>query len=194
MHLKPAIFFDRDGTANVWPRLPSDDPRSGTPADYVNTWEDFEFVPDAEKAFRLLAPTQYEIIFISNQGGIGGGFTTTDHVVEIFQRMGERVGRWADSEVASYFCPHAADLGCACRKPKPFMIGMAAIELDIDLSRSWMVGDQHVDMTAAWNAGIRQLLRICDERSPPWLQFNVAGGYPVPTLLEAVTLAIRHGR
>jgi D-glycero-D-manno-heptose 1,7-bisphosphate phosphatase len=194
MRLRPAIFFDRDGTVNVQNRYEPRDPEYGTPAAYVCTWDDFEFVSDAQESFELLRPTDYEIIFISNQSGIDRGFAEYADVEHIFLRLKDHIAEWAGKRSRSYFCRHEPELGCACRKPKPGLIYLAAITYDVDLRRSWMIGDSHSDMTAAWNAGIRQLIRICDDRPLTQPQFNIAGGYPAPTLLEAVKLAIRHGR
>lgn len=196
MEFKRAIFFDRDGTVNVQERYMPGDPEYGTPAGgYVRTWLDFRFVDDAEEAFRLLAPTDYEIVFVSNQSGIERGFAKEEDVRTIFFRMGEHIFDWSGKMIDSYFCPHMPG-ECACRKPKPGMIYAAALANNISLRRSWMIGDGPNDMKAAWNAGIRQMIRIYEGpfAHPRRLEFNRAGGYPVGTLLEAVKLAIEHGR
>lgn len=195
MELRPAIFFDRDGTVNVQARYSPGDPEYGI-LGYVCSWEDFEFVPDAEEAFSLLRGTEYEIIWISNQSGIERGKATRADVDDIFYRMGSHIFKWSGKRDYAYYCPHVGETGCACRKPKPFLIGKAAIELNIDLRRSWMIGDSPNDMKSGWNAGIRQLIRICEGQfeQPNRFRFNTAGGYPVRTLLEAVELTIVSGK
>ncbi len=92
------------------------------------------------------------------------------------------------------FCPHSADANCACRKPKPGMIYYLSVKWGIDLSKSWMIGDQESDISAGWNARIRRLVKIEADANPHkqgtysgWRSARTKSTVPVlPTLLNAV--------
>lgn len=94
----------------------------------------------------------------------------------------------------SLFCPHLDKDNCACRKPKPGMIWSLAVEYDIDLSRSWIIGDSHSDIKAGYRAGIRRMIRIDHDVDPVTpdpgevvkLPKKLSDVVTVPNLLNAV--------
>ncbi len=143
---KAAVFLDRDGVIN------RDRP------DYVKSWEEFEFLPGALEAFRVLAAGPHKVVVISNQSSIGRGLVSRETVDEIHARMTEAVRRSGGRIDAIYYCPHRPDENCPCRKPQPGLILKAARELDIDLTGSWLVGDDLRDLEAAVAAGVRPVL------------------------------------
>jgi histidinol phosphatase-like enzyme len=75
------------------------------------------------------------------------------------------------------FCPHLPEHNCACRKPKPGMIYSLATKWEIDLSRSWMIGDQNSDVMAGYNAGIMRLVKI-DPEAPEYSGIGYDGDTP----------------
>ena len=168
--LERAVFLDRDGVINKWEHGDKDVPESW----YILKWDDFEFLPGVIMAIRKLLDSGYVVIVISNQSGIGRGFVDSVTVSNIFHRMkaellGIEMSGWfaestddvfMNSPLFFHFCPHTPDSGCACRKPSPGMLYKAAIEHDIDLSKSWMVGDSDTDMEAGKAAGIKKLIKI----------------------------------
>lgn len=142
MSPKPAIFLDRDGTLN-------------TSVGYVNHRDRFHLYPWAVDTVRLIRDEGYLAVLVTNQSGVGRGFYPAELVEAIhdeFQATLERAGAGFDG---IFYCPHKPGDDCACRKPKPGMLLRARDELDIDLSRSWMVGDTITDMEAGWTAGTR---------------------------------------
>ncbi|MCX6568256.1 MAG: D-glycero-beta-D-manno-heptose 1,7-bisphosphate 7-phosphatase [Candidatus Aminicenantes bacterium] len=143
---KAAVFLDRDGVIN------KDRP------DYVKSWEEFEFLPGALEAFRVLAAGPRQVVVVSNQSGIGRGLVSRETVDEIHARMTEAVRRSGGRIDAIYYCPHRPDEDCPCRKPRPGLILKAARELDIDLAASWLVGDDLRDLETAVAAGVRPIL------------------------------------
>ena len=143
---KAAVFLDRDGVIN------RDRP------DYVKSWEEFEFLPGVQDAFRVLALGPRQIVVVSNQSCIGRGLVSRETVDEIHARMTEAVRRSGGRIDAVYYCPHRPDEDCPCRKPRPGLILKAALELDIDLAASWMVGDDLKDLETAKAAGVRPVL------------------------------------
>ena len=151
-----AIFLDRDGVIN---KLLDGEP----PESYVTRWEQLEFLPGVMDAFRLIKDTDFVPIVISNQSGIGRGWAKWFDVEDIFENMAWEICDKANVFPEYYFCPHVPEDNCACRKPSPGMIYKAAIEHEIDLSRSWMVGDSDCDIWAGKNAGIENLIKVIDK-------------------------------
>lgn len=140
-----ALLLDRDGTLIVDVGYPRDPAR-------------VELLPGAVEAL-LALQQRYLLVVISNQSGIGRGLITTpeaqavhDRVIDVFQRAGVRFA-------GAYYCPHAPDAGCTCRKPSPGLLLQAAAELDLDLPRSIMIGDKASDVLAGRAAGCGHTIR-----------------------------------
>ena len=152
MTAKPAVFLDRDGT------LIHD-------VGYLSRIEDVQWFPWSIEAIRLLNRAGFLVCVTTNQGGIGLGFYDEDFVRRVHDLMSADLAR-ADARVDGYyFCPHHPrairdDLrrDCECRKPKPGMIRQAQASLDIDLSRSFVVGDKLADVGLAASVGATGLL------------------------------------
>ena len=149
-----AVFLDRDGVINV---------DSG----YVGDWDSFVFLPGVIEAMRALCDAGYALVIVTNQSGIGRGFYTEEDFQVLTERMCNELSRHGVSIAGVYFCPHLPEAAlpqyrktCGCRKPKPGLIHRAMEELDIDLTRSAMVGDKSSDMQAALAAGIPQRYQV----------------------------------
>ena len=140
-----AIFFDRDGVVNV--RLVSD---------YVRSVDQMILIPDIVEALRGTEALGFRPILVTNQRGIARGLMSDDDLHEIHRWLQQELSRRAAPGFdAIYYCPHGADDGCECRKPRPGMLLQAAREHGIDLSRSWMIGDSPGDVAAGRAAGCR---------------------------------------
>ena len=140
--MRPFAFLDRDGTLV---------------RDEGYTWrvEDYEPLPGAHEALRLLADAGFGLAIVTNQSGIGRGYYSEAdfarfkaHLTDDFARRGARIE-------ATYHCPHRPDEACACRKPGTALIERAVRELDVDLERSWVIGDSVADVGLARAAGCR---------------------------------------
>ncbi|OQY81536.1 MAG: D-glycero-beta-D-manno-heptose-1,7-bisphosphate 7-phosphatase [Chloroflexi bacterium UTCFX4] len=146
MDSRRAIFLDRDGVINV-NRSP-----------YVMAWQEFVFETDALTALAQLAQTDFLLVVVSNQSGIGRGQMTRAAVEEIHARMRRAIADAGGRLDRIYYCPHAPTDGCECRKPAPGMLLRGSAELNIDLARSFFVGDWIDDVRAARRAGVTPLL------------------------------------
>jgi D-glycero-D-manno-heptose 1,7-bisphosphate phosphatase len=145
---RPAVFFDRDGCLN-------DD------VGYLYDIAKFRWLPGAQSAVRLANQSGALAFVVTNQSGIARGLYTPSNVEALHQWMSRQLagsGAWID---AYRFCPHHPDAGsgpytrdCTCRKPRPGMISELATAWGVDLSRSFLVGDQPRDVAAAEAAGI----------------------------------------
>ncbi|OOF20256.1 D-glycero-beta-D-manno-heptose-1,7-bisphosphate 7-phosphatase [Salinivibrio sp. IB574] len=144
----PAVFIDRDGVVNV-------------DHGYVADIDNFEYIDGVFDACRGLKEKGYLLVLVTNQAGIARGYYSEQDFLQLTEWMD---WNFADKGVdfdGIYYCPHHASEGvgeyridCDCRKPKPGMLIEAQQELDIDMSRSVMVGDKADDMKAAQAAGV----------------------------------------
>jgi len=171
--MRRAVFLDRDGTLNPDPG-------------YISNPDDFDLFPGVPQALARLKKAGYLLILITNQSGISRGLITRQQLDLVHQKMQNLLAA-ADANLdAIYFCPHHPEhplngiAVCECRKPQPGMIRQAMKDFDIDLTKSYVIGDRSKDIQIAINAGVRP---ICIRPQP-------AAGYEnVPTfasLTEAV--------
>ena len=155
-----AAFVDRDGTINKL--VP--DPRTGQPESPLRV-EDVALIPGAAGALRRLAAADWLLVGVSNQPAAAKGATRPEHLAEVQERVLELLAAEGARLDGFRICPHhpeavVPELGgpCDCRKPAPGMLIAAAQELDIDLKRSWMIGDTDTDVLAGAAAGCRTVL------------------------------------
>jgi len=151
-----AIFLDRDGVINR-------DPGFG---DYIKSWAEFEFMPGAIDAIRLLNKYGYEIFVISNQAGVAKGLFSQAALNEITANMLKEIEakggkiRWVS------YCTHASDAGCDCRKPNTGQIKKATKGLDIDFEKTYFIGDSRLDVGAGKNMGCKTILLLTGKETP----------------------------
>ena len=139
------IFIDRDGTlvhARHFPRRP----------------EELVLHDGVADALRELRDAGFRVVVVSNQSGIGRGYFDEAALTLMHEHLVKQLGADGAGVDAIYFCPHIPEDACACRKPSPGMLLEAARALDIDASRSWMVGDILDDVEAGRRAGCRTIL------------------------------------
>lgn len=149
---RPAVFMDRDGTISE-------------EVGYVNHLSRYRLLPDALEAVRLLNHAGFLAVVTTNQSGVARGYFSEALVGQVHDRLlawAREAGARLD---AIYYCPHHPHEGeppfradCDCRKPRPGMIRRAAREHDIDLSRSYVVGDTRADIEAGAAAGVPGIL------------------------------------
>ena len=131
--MKPAVFFDRDGT------LMRD-------VEYAARPEQVELLPGAADAVRELARDGFLILLITNQSGIGRGFFSPDDYDRVHARLVALLAAGDARLDGAYHCPHAPDEECDCRKPGIALFARAAREHDVDLGNSWCIGDRWRDV------------------------------------------------
>ena len=143
---RPAVFIDRDGTISE-------------EVGYVNHPSRFRLFPYSTEAIRVLNNNDWLAILVTNQAGVARGYFSEDLIVNVHEQL-KRDLENAQLD-AIYYCAHHPSVGeppyrfdCDCRKPKPGLIDRAAKDFEIDLSRSWMVGDRYGDVELARNAGL----------------------------------------
>ena len=143
--MRAAVFLDRDGT------IIEDE-------GYLADASKIRFVPGALAALRAFRERGFLLVVISNQAGIARGLITPAQHAEIDGRVKALLAAEGVPLDAAYYCAHLPGDGCACRKPEPGMLLQAARDLDIELARSFMVGDKLSDVAAGHAAGCRTAL------------------------------------
>jgi len=143
-----AAFLDRDGTINQRP----------APHRYVASLDEFRWLPGAVEGLAALAAAGLALVVVSNQRGVARGLVSWEALAAIEREIQERL-RPHGARISSFrYCPHELGDGCECRKPRPGMLLSAAAELDLELARSWMIGDAPSDVQAGAAAGCRTVL------------------------------------
>lgn len=167
-----AVFLDRDATVTV-----------GVPKyERVDSIEKVELLPNTLKALELLDTLDFMVFFVTNQAGLAEGLITQKDFNDINGKALELTSPSGIHVIKTYVCPHGEQDKCECRKPSPKMLQDAAREYDIDLSRSYMIGDRHSDVMTGKNAGTKTVFVKTGSISE---DFNQAT-YNAPTLLEAI--------
>lgn len=149
---KRAIFLDKDGT------LVDDVPYNVNPELIELSWH-------AGQALQILQELGFALIVVTNQSGVARGLFTEAALGPVHQRLSDLLAQYGVRLDGFHYCPHHPEgvvgryaVQCTCRKPMPGMLLRAASELDIDLSRSWMIGDILHDVEAGRRAGCRTVL------------------------------------
>jgi len=140
-----AFFLDRDGTVNA-------------EIDYLHEPEKTVVLPGVAEAVKMIHAAGFMAIAVTNQAGVARGYYPEADIHAVHARIQQILltQYGADALIdAWYFCPHHKDFtgDCSCRKPKPGMLLQAAADFDIDMSKSFMLGDRMSDLNAGANAG-----------------------------------------
>jgi D-glycero-D-manno-heptose 1,7-bisphosphate phosphatase len=136
------ILLDRDGVINR--RIPDG---------YVTSWEQFEFLPRALDALRLLAENSYKVIVVSNQACIGKGLISGEELAQLTSRFVHAVAKAGGQIYDVYYCPHRAEDACECRKPNPGLLRKAQHEHGFAFAQTFLIGDSERDLMAAHEVG-----------------------------------------
>lgn len=189
MVMNKAIFLDRDGTLNVEKH-------------YLYKIEDFEWLPGVMEALRLLQDAGYLLIVVTNQSGIGRGYYTEEDYLKLEKWMVETLKIKGINLSAVYHCPHLPDAqmeeyrkDCTCRKPKLGMFHQAIADLDIDVNRSFAIGDKIRDCALCAKTECQGFL-ITENEKPEIIQQVKEGRYRgvryAKDLLESAKMIVEH--
>ena len=179
-----AIFLDRDGTINVF-------------GNFVTDPSMLKLMPQAPSAIKRINKSAYLAICITNQPVVARGETTFEGLREIHCKMEDLLGNEGAYLDDIYFCPHHPDKGfpgevaslkieCDCRKPKIGMLLKAKSKYNIDLSKSWFIGDTCQDVQTGINAGCKTVLLLGGDPRPYAKYGDVKPDFVCNTIDEAV--------
>jgi D-glycero-D-manno-heptose 1,7-bisphosphate phosphatase len=159
------VILDRDGTINH------------DSEHYIKSLEEWRPIRGSLEAIARLTQAGYRIVVATNQSGIARGLFTTKALFDIhdaLQRAAAQAGGRVD---AFFFCPHAADAACQCRKPQPGMLLEVARRFNVALKDTYVVGDALRDVQAAAAAGARPVLVLTGKGE----KTHAEGGLPPAT-------------
>ena len=137
---KPAVFLDRDGVLTE-------------EKSYIASIEELSIFSYTAECIKAIHQKGYYAIVITNQSGVARGLFSEKTLKEMNDFLMQQIG--VD---AIYYCPHHPEGACQCRKPGTGMLEAACQEFDIDMSKSYMVGDRASDILTGQNAGIKTIL------------------------------------
>lgn len=139
------VFIDRDGTINE---------NTG----YINSPNLFKMYPGVAEGVKLLKDKGFKIVIITNQSGIARGLFTKETLEEIHDKMKNEFKEKGASFDAIYYCPHHPDEKCNCRKPRTGLLEKAIRDFDVDLKKSYIIGDRMLDIEAGKKIGVKTVL------------------------------------
>jgi D-glycero-D-manno-heptose 1,7-bisphosphate phosphatase len=156
------VFVDRDGTLTE-------------EVGYVNHPSRLQLLPGAAEAVRRLNRASIPAVMVTNQSGIARGYFSEDMLAAVNAALVEQLERAGARLTALYVCAHHPTEGlppfradCDCRKPKPGLLRRAALDLGLDLTASWMVGDKPSDIEVGQRAGTRTVLVLTGYGRGEW--------------------------
>jgi D-glycero-D-manno-heptose 1,7-bisphosphate phosphatase len=140
------VILDRDGTINH------------DSEHFIKSLEEWRPLEGSLEAIARLTQADYRIAVATNQSGIARGLLDTTTLIAIHNHLQRALGLVGGRIDAFFFCPHAADSACECRKPKPGMLLEIASRFNVSLESVYMVGDALRDLEAAAAAGAKPVL------------------------------------
>jgi len=150
--MRPAVFLDRDGTLI----------EERGYLDRLDLIAPFSYTAPA---LTRLREAGFALVLVTNQAGVARGYFDEAFVRRAHEHLAELLARDGIVLDGYYYCPHHPDgvvpayrQVCRCRKPSPGMIERAAADLQLDVARSFVVGDKWLDVELATNAGARGIL------------------------------------
>ena len=149
---RPAVFLDRDGTINE---------QMG----YINHISRFHLLPGVAAAISKLNGQNIPVVVVTNQSGLARGYFPEELLIAVHEKMTRQLEKEGAHIDGLYICPHHPEAKekryrkvCNCRKPKTGLLEQAAEEMNLDLSRSFMVGDRWSDLRCGKRVGAQSIL------------------------------------
>ncbi len=187
--MRPAVFLDRDGTVIE-------------EVGYLNRLDRLSFFPWSIDAIRVLGDAGLPVVVVTNQAGVAQGYFDERFVRGTHALIDERIRAGRARVDGYYYCPHHPNakldryrVDCDCRKPKPGMMLQAARDLDIDVGRSFVVGDRWLDVAMGRAVGAATVLvrtgyGLGDADRPEGVEADLVAG----NLMDAAAWILRRIR
>ncbi len=178
---RPALFFDRDGVANASPG-----------PGYVNRLADFRILPGFINCVRAATSRGWPCVVVTNQRGVSRGLTPPAELEAMHDLLRRTLAAEGLSLLDLLVCT-AADDAHPDRKPNPGLLLKAAARHNLDLSRSWMVGDREKDVETGRRAGVAVTVRLDDDGTGanPDKDKPTAATHRLPGIADLAPLLLR---
>ena len=142
--MNKVVFLDRDGVINK------------KREDYVKSSNELIILPNVKKSIKELKKNGFNIIIVTNQSPINRGIISKNELKKIHEEMILKINEGLTLDMI-YYCPHRPDEKCECRKPKPGMLLQAIKDWEVDIEKSWLIGDSESDVQAGKAVGIKSI-------------------------------------
>ena len=174
------IILDRDGVINH------------DSASYIKSPEEWKPIPGSLEAIALLNQAGYQVVIATNQSGVSRGLFEMATLNAIHDKMHRALGQIGGRVDAIFFCPHANDAGCNCRKPKPGLLEEIARRFKVSLKDVPSIGDSLRDLEASVAVGAQPILVLTGKGKKTRDEGNLPAGTQVfGDLAEAVKAILR---
>jgi len=178
--MNKAVFLDRDGVINV-------------DKGYVHRIEDFKFIDGVIPALQRLSGSDFRLFVITDQSGIGRRYYTEKDMENVHSHMLRELSKKGIVIDRIYYCPHAPEDNCGCRKPSPLLLRNAKNDFGIDLKRSFFIGDKTKDIQAGKSAGCKAILVLTGKQGKD-AEFKVEPDFVAKNLMEAVSYILEYDK
>jgi D-glycero-D-manno-heptose 1,7-bisphosphate phosphatase len=172
------VVLDRDGVIN----LDSDQ--------YIKSPEEWKPIPGSLEAIARLTQAGFRVVVATNQSGLGRGLFDMATLNAMHDKMHKAVNQLGGRIDAVFFCPHAQDAGCDCRKPQPGMLREIAARFDLALAGVPVIGDSLRDLQAASAVGARPVLVLTGKGEQTLKSGGLPEGTEIHRDLAAAALAL----
>ncbi len=173
---RPTLFLDRDGVLVV-------------DRGYLARAQEVELIAGVPEALRRAREQGYQLIGVSNQSGLGRGLFTAADLDAVMHRVTALLAAAGASLDGFFYCPHAPQEDCRCRKPRPGLLEEAAERFAWVPERSWVIGDKVSDVDLALRHGLRPALVLTGHGAA---QADRLAGRPAVPVLADLPAAIDH--
>ena len=178
-----AIFLDRDGTLILERK-------------YLSKVKDVKLFANAVKALKILKKAKYKIILVTNQSGIGRGYFTEKEVKEVHTYLKKMLLKKGVSLDAIYYCPHTPEDKCNCRKPRLGFAKEAQKKFNLDLKKSYAIGDKVRDFVLGQRMGGKGIFVLtghAKEESKKMISdgIRVSPDYTAKNLMDAADYIVK---
>jgi D-glycero-D-manno-heptose 1,7-bisphosphate phosphatase len=169
------VILDRDGVINF------------DSASYIKSPDEWKPIPGSLEAIALLNQAGYHVVVATNQAGVGRGLFEMATLNAIHDKMHRALGQAGGHVDAIFFCPHAQDAGCHCRKPSPGLLEEIARRFNVSLQGVPSIGDALRDLEASAAVGAQPILVLTGKGKKTRNEGNLPEGTQVfADLAEAV--------
>ena len=172
------VVLDRDGVIN----LDRDD--------YIKSPEEWKPIAGSLEAIARFTQAGFRVVVATNQSGVGRGLFDMTTLNAVHDKMHKAVNQLGGRIDAVFFCPHAQDAGCACRKPQPGMLLAIAERFNVVLAGVPAIGDSLRDLQAASAAGARPILVLTGKGEQTLMSGGLPEGTEIHQDLAAAALAL----
>jgi len=187
--MNKAVFLDRDGVITKEPPY------------YAHRIDQLELIPKSAEAIMLLNKNGFKVIIVSNQSGVARGYYQEKDIKIYNMAMKKKLEEGSAYIDAIYYCPHYSEatiekykIDCECRKPKPGMLRQAEKDLNLNLKRSFLIGDKMSDIEAGYRAGCKTILVLTGQGNDELkknLKMKIKPNYISKDLFTAIQIIMK---